>query len=165
MLLTIGMFIVAFHTQAIGSTGSSSYDLQRSDGTFPWVAKPTVADSERITPPTVDRRGTEQVLMSCELAMDGALTNCEVDLESREGIGLGEAALDAASLTKIEPTLPSGMSVVGLHADVVMIFALGNEGYIINPIILGAALYAKPNGPMIDGNNSGRPAPVIINGD
>lgn len=92
----------------------------------PWVARPSLEDARRIIPPAV--RATQQlqiVHLRCQIAPSGHLIPCEVDHESRPGLGLGEAALQAAALSSLKSTLTNGEMSAGRFVSVSMSFDVG----------------------------------------
>ncbi len=109
--------------QDFGPDAADPLWMHRRNGEYPWVRRPTQQDALRLIPDAVMQGGRfEQVWMRCELTADGGLTDCVVDVETRSGIGLGNAALAAAKLVQVEPATAHGVPVGGLYSYVVMTF-------------------------------------------
>jgi hypothetical protein len=92
----------------------------------PWTARPSLEDARRIIPPMVlATRELQSVFLRCKIAASGRLADCEVDHESRSGIGLGNAALEAAGLSSLKPVLTNGEPSAGRFVSVSMNFDVG----------------------------------------
>lgn len=106
---------------------ADSYDPRQPFGLqSPWVRRPSFEDARRITPAAVlATHELQQVALRCRVAAQGALENCQVDLESQPGIGLGEAALEAARLSSLKAELTNGAASEGHFVDITMVFDVG----------------------------------------
>lgn len=94
----------------------------------PWIARPSLEDARRIIPPSVlATHELQTVHLRCEIAPSGRLVDCEVDQESRPGLGLGKAALEAVALSSLKPTLINGEPSAGRFVNVSMIFDVGGS--------------------------------------
>ena len=92
----------------------------------PWTARPSLEDARRIVPAAVIATNELQIVhLRCRIAPPGNLADCEVDYESRPGLGLGAAALEAARLSSLKPTLSTGEPSRGRFVSVSMNFDVG----------------------------------------
>jgi hypothetical protein len=92
----------------------------------PWTARPSLEDARRIVPAAVIATNELQIVhLRCRIAPPGNLADCEVDYESRPGLGLGAAALEAARLSSLKPTLSTGEPSRGHFVSVSMNFDVG----------------------------------------
>ena len=79
-----------------------------------WLERPTAADLDRVYPPAAKAaRLGGRVLMACDVAPDGALTNCVVVSETPADQGFGEAALRLAPRFRMSPLSGEGRPVGG----------------------------------------------------
>lgn len=126
MLLALAASVVA-GACSTPPRNADSYDPRQPFGPqSPWVRRPSFEDARRITPPAVlATHELQQVALRCRVAAQGALENCKVDLESQQGIGLGEAALEAARLSSLKTEITNGAASEGHFVNITMVFDVG----------------------------------------
>lgn len=80
----------------------------------PWTKRPTLDQVRRVYPDKAWRkRLSGRVVMSCNVAADGALAGCSIVTESPPGEDFGKAALKLAPLYRMNPKTPDGAPVAG----------------------------------------------------
>jgi hypothetical protein len=90
----------------------SSVDSRLNDDPIKWLRTPSGADYLRLYPERAARmRKGGQVTMSCIVASDGFLSDCQTAAETPAGFGFGEATLKLAPIFQMGPT--SGDHPVG----------------------------------------------------
>lgn len=79
-----------------------------------WAERPTAADLVKDYPPEAVKAHVEgRATMGCDVARDGALTNCKVISEAPAGAGFGDAALKMAARFRMKPMSKDGHPVAG----------------------------------------------------
>jgi hypothetical protein len=119
--------VAALSSCAAPGPSSRDYDPTLPFGPeSPWTARPSLEDARRIVPAAVLATNEFQsVHLRCRIAPPGNLADCEIDHESRPGLGLGDAALEAARLSSLKPTLSTGEPSRGRFVSVSMNFDVG----------------------------------------
>lgn len=131
---------------------SSEHSTQPFGLESPWIARPSTEASIRITPLAALASGQlQQVWLRCQIADGGMLSDCEIDHESQQGIGLGRAAIEAARLCSLKPKLANGTTSKGRFVSVGMVFDTG-----------GAAGSDHRIYPILSGIYDTKPAPAVV---
>lgn len=79
-----------------------------------WLKKPTGEDLEAHYPKLMEQMAIEgEVVVRCDVTIDGDAANCSVPFESPGGLGFGPAALSLTPLMKFTPKKVDGVAVAG----------------------------------------------------
>jgi len=94
-----------------------------------WVATPTGQDIANVYPPTAVQAGKSgAVLLECQVATEGELEACNVQIEDPVGLEFGMAALELAPLFKMSPNAPDGSAVAGRTIRIPIMFSIVSTG-------------------------------------
>ena len=92
-----------------------------------WLQQPTAAQMARLYPRRAAEMGLGgRAVLACEVAASGAVRNCSLAEESPKGRGFGAAALQAASLFKLNPRTENGATVEGARVRIPLVFNSGD---------------------------------------
>lgn len=90
-----------------------------------WVAKPSGVDLETYYPTVAWTLWLEgQAMLSCEVELSGALSDCRLATESPPQLGFGPAALRMARLFKMRPRTVDGAPVSGAKINIPIAFRI-----------------------------------------
>lgn len=90
-----------------------------------WVATPTGQDIASVYPPTAVEAGKSgAVLLECQVAAQGSLQACNVEIEDPVGLEFGLAALALAPLFRMSETAPDGSAVAGRTIRIPIMFSI-----------------------------------------
>lgn len=79
-----------------------------------WVDRPPMAVASRLYPVALaEAGGGARTVVSCVVAGDGTLSDCNILEDSRPGLGAGEAMLKLMPRYRMKPVDANGRSVVG----------------------------------------------------
>jgi protein TonB len=94
-----------------------------------WVAAPSGADIAAVYPPTAVAAGKGgAVLLECQVAVEGSLSACRVQIEDPVGLEFGEAALELAPLFKMTQVAPDGSATAGRTIRIPILFQIVSTG-------------------------------------
>lgn len=94
-----------------------------------WVATPTGQDIANVYPPTAVQAGKGgAVLLECQVAREGSLEACAVQIEDPVGLEFGAAALELAPLFRMAETAPDGSAVAGRTVRIPIMFSIVTSG-------------------------------------
>jgi periplasmic protein TonB len=94
-----------------------------------WVATPNGQDIANVYPPTAVQAGKGgAVLLQCQVAREGSLEACIVQIEDPVGLEFGMAALELAPLFKMAATAPDGSAVAGRTIRIPIMFSIVSRG-------------------------------------
>ena len=94
-----------------------------------WVATPTGQDIANVYPPTAVQAGKGgAVLLRCQVAREGSLEACSVQIEDPVGLEFGLAALELAPLFRMARTAPDGSTVAGRTVRIPIMFSIVSSG-------------------------------------
>ncbi len=90
--------------------------------TVRWIRQPNARDFARYYPErALDQGRSGRVVLDCVVAGSGRL-DCSVAEENPPGWGFGDAAVNIARQTRVDPTGPDGRSVAGEHLRLPLVF-------------------------------------------
>ena len=94
-----------------------------------WLATPTGQDIANVYPPTAVEAGKGgAVLLVCQVAKEGSLEGCAVQIEDPVGLEFGAAALELAPFFKMAKTAPDGSAVAGRTVRIPIMFSIVSNG-------------------------------------
>lgn len=86
-----------------------------------WIRTPTVPELKALYPEQMGKTGAKGLAVAdCVVSATGALDQCEIDHDSRPGLGFAPAALQALKLFQTSPTAADGRPVAGLHVALLL---------------------------------------------
>lgn len=94
-----------------------------------WVATPNGMDIAQVFPPEAVKSGKSgAVLLDCEVAREGSLQGCAVEIEDPVGLEFGAAAMALAPLFKMAVLCQDGTSAPGRRVRIPIMFQLVTSG-------------------------------------
>jgi periplasmic protein TonB len=89
-----------------------------------WLSRPSAAEFARVYPEQAAREGIGGLVsLSCEVAVNGAVTACDVVSESPGGYGFSRAALSLTPHFRLKPRTEDGQPVGGARVVIPIRFA------------------------------------------
>lgn len=88
-----------------------------------WVRRPTAMEVAQFYPLRSALLGEEgHATITCTVELSGLLKNCQIDSETPEGRGFGDAALKVTKVMRMRPGAVDGKPVGGLWVTIPLIF-------------------------------------------
>jgi len=108
-------FLVILAATSLAACAGVSSPRQSAQAVDPeWVKTPTAAELTALFPAeALKRRASGKAVLQCVVQNDGGLRPCTVTSETPEGLGFGEAAMQASPLFQVAMRTRDGRNLRG----------------------------------------------------
>lgn len=121
------LIVLAAAAMALSGTGPAPPPVSLTQ--VQWVATPNGQDIADVFPPDAVKAGKSgAVLLDCQVAREGSLEACTVEIEDPVGMEFGAAAMALAPLFKMAVVCQDGTAAAGRHVRIPIMFSLVTNG-------------------------------------
>ena len=121
--------LIALAAAALSIAGTTPASTPVSLAQVEWVATPSGQDIAEVFPPDAVTAGKSgAVLLDCQVAREGSLEACAVEIEDPVGLEFGAAAMALAPLFKMAVLCQDGTSAPGRRVRIPIMFQLVTSG-------------------------------------